>query len=89
MSSFDEPASRMDAETQIGFLQVGLGLLIGIPAAIAAGHLMASELFGVSTWSPMVLGMTTLVLAGVALTASAAPAHRAATVEPMEALRGE
>jgi predicted permease len=71
------------------FLQVGLGLLIGIPAAIAAGHLMASELFGVNAWNPLVLGMTTLVLVGVALLAAAAPAHRAAGVEPIEALRGE
>lgn len=69
--------------------QVVVGLLIGIPTAIAAGHLMAAELFGVSTWSPMVLGMTTLVLVGVTLAAAAAPAHRAAGVDPMEALRGE
>jgi hypothetical protein len=71
------------------FLQVGLGLLIGIPAAIAAGNLMAANLFGVSTWNPLVLGITTLVLIGVALVAAATPAHRAATVEPMEALRGQ
>ncbi|MGD0893537.1 MAG: ABC transporter permease [Terracidiphilus sp.] len=71
------------------FLQVGLGLLIGVPAAIEAGRLMAAELFGVSAWSPLVLGTTTLVLAGVALIAAVAPAHRAAGVEPMEALRGE
>ena len=46
-------------------LQVGIGLVIGIPAAVEAGRLMAAELFGVSAWSPMVLGVTTLVLAGV------------------------
>jgi predicted permease len=71
------------------FLQVGLGLLIGIPSAIAAGHLMAAELFGVSTWNPLVLGTTTLVLAAVTVLAAAVPAQRAAGVEPMEALRGQ
>jgi ABC-type antimicrobial peptide transport system permease subunit len=70
-------------------LHVGLGLLIGIPMAIAAGHLMAAELFGVSAWNPVVLGAVTLVLGIVALLAAALPARRAAGVEPMEALRGE
>ena len=71
------------------FLQVGLGLLIGIPAAIAAGHFMAAELFGVKEWNPLVLVTTTFVLGAVALLAAALPARRAAGVEPMEALRGE
>jgi predicted permease len=71
------------------FHQVGLGLLIGIPAAVAAGHLMAAELYGVNEWNPLVLGTTTLVLGIVALLAAALPARRAAAVEPMEALRGE
>ena len=71
------------------FHQVGLGLLIGIPAAVAAGHLMAADLYGVNEWNPLVLGTTTLVLGFVALLAAVLPARRAAAVEPMEALRGE
>jgi ABC-type antimicrobial peptide transport system permease subunit len=71
------------------FLQVGLGLLIGIPAALAAGHLIEAELFGISVWNPLVLGSTTAVLGAVALLAAALPAQRAASVDPMEALRGE
>jgi putative ABC transport system permease protein len=71
------------------FYQVGFGLLIGIPAAVAAGHLMAAELYGVNEWNPLVLGTTTLVLGIVALLAATLPARRAAAVEPMEALRGE
>jgi predicted permease len=71
------------------FLQVGLGLLIGLPAAIAAGRLMTAELFGVEPWSPLVLGKTTALLAAVASLAALLPAQRAANVEPMEALRGE
>lgn len=71
------------------FLQVGLGLLIGIPAAVAAGHFMEAELFGVKAWNLSVLGTTTVVLGAVALLAAALPAHRAASVDPMEALRGQ
>jgi predicted permease len=71
------------------FLQVGVGLLIGLPAAIAAGYLMTAELYGVQVWNPLVLGTTTAMLAAVALLAAVLPAQRAAGVEPMEALRGE
>jgi predicted permease len=71
------------------FLQVGIGLLLGIPGAILLGHLMASQLFGVSAYNPLVLFTTTVVLAVAALTAASLPALRASQVEPMEALRTE
>jgi predicted permease len=71
------------------FHQVGLGLLIGIPAAIATGHLMAAELYEVNEWNPLVLGITAVVLGVVALLAAALPARRASGVEPMQALRNE
>ena len=83
-------ANRMHVQRMVlreAFLQMGVGLAIGIPAAIGAGHLMAAELFGVSAWSPLVLGTATLVLGAVALAAAMAPALRASGVEPMEALR--
>ena len=85
-------ANRLHVQKMVlrgAFLQVGIGLLIGIPAAIAAGHMMASVLFGVSDWNPLVLSATTALLCVVAFLASALPARRAASVEPMEALRGE
>ena len=85
-------ANRVDVQKLVlrgASWQVGLGLLIGIPIAIATGHLMAAELFGVSAWNPLVLGAVALVLGTVALLAAALPARRAASVEPMEALRGE
>ena len=71
------------------FFQVGLGLLIGIPVAVAAGHLMAAELYGVDEWNLLVLGTTTGVLGVVGLLAAALPARRAAGVDPMEALRAQ
>lgn len=71
------------------FRQVGLGLVIGIPAAIAAGRLMTSQLFGVQPGDPVMLAVATLSLGLGALAASLIPAWRAASVQPMAALRTE
>src|SRR5271156_4980393 len=71
------------------FWQVGAGLALGIPAAIGAGRLMTTQLFGVKPWDPVMLATATLLLALAALLASVIPARRAAGVEPMVALRNE
>jgi predicted permease len=71
------------------FFQVGLGLAIGIPAALLGAHLMASQLYGVRTYDPFTLLIAVLVLSVFAGVAGFIPARRAATVEPMNALRTE
>ena len=71
------------------FWQVGIGLGIGIPAAIGAGYLIASQLFGVKPWNPLLLAGATVLLALAALVAALIPARRAASVDPMLALRSE
>jgi putative ABC transport system permease protein len=71
------------------FLQVGIGLAIGIPATIFGGRAMASQLFGVKAYDPTVMGITILVLAAAAFIAGFVPARRAAAMEPMRALRIE
>jgi predicted permease len=71
------------------FRQVGIGLALGIPAAIGAGYLIASRLFGVQPWDPLVLSGAALLLALAALIAAIIPARRAASVDPMQALRTE
>ncbi len=71
------------------FSQIGIGLALGIPAAIGAGKLMTGQLFGVKPWDPTMLTSATLLLALAALMASLIPARRAAKVEPMVALRSE
>ncbi|MGA9719215.1 MAG: ABC transporter permease [Acidobacteriaceae bacterium] len=71
------------------FLQVGIGLGIGIPAAIGAGYLMASQLFGVTPWNPLLLAGATVLLGLAALVAAVIPAQRAASTDPMQALRSE
>jgi predicted permease len=69
------------------FSQIGIGLALGIPAAVGAGQLMKNQLFGVKAWDPIMLLLATLVLGLAALLAAAIPARRAAGIEPMEALR--
>ncbi len=69
------------------FWQVGIGLAVGLPAAIGAGTLMSGQLFGVQPWDPVMLAAATLLLGLAALVASVIPAWRAAGIEPMVAIR--
>ncbi len=71
------------------FAQVGLGLAIGIPASIAAGDSMTTQLFEVQPYSPPILLVTTLVLSLAAFIASLVPAQRASSLEASRALRTE
>jgi predicted permease len=71
------------------FLQVGIGLAIGVPAAIAAGLAMTKQLYGVKPYDPAMLSLATVLLGLAALVAAFIPARRAASVNPMLALRGE
>jgi putative ABC transport system permease protein len=71
------------------FSQVGMGLALGIPAALGAGRLMTHQLFGVQPGDPVRLALAIVLLCVAALLASLLPASRAAGVEPMVALRNE
>ena len=70
-------------------VQIALGLAVGIPAALLAGHLMASQLYGVGAYDPWAFAGAALLLAACAVLASVLPARRAASIEPMQALRTE
>jgi ABC-type antimicrobial peptide transport system permease subunit len=69
------------------FWQVGLGLLVGVPAAIGAGYLIAEQLFGVKPWDPVMLTAAVVLLGLAALLAAVIPARRAASLDPVVALR--
>lgn len=71
------------------FLQVAIGLAIGIPAAIGAGRAITAQLYAVKPYDPVVLALATLLLGFAALIAAVIPARRAAGVDPMQALRAE
>jgi len=71
------------------FLQIAIGLAIGIPVALLGGRFMASQLFGVRAWDPVSMGIAIAVLSAAAALAGFIPARRAARIEPMEALRIE
>jgi predicted permease len=66
-----------------------IGCLIGLVGAAAASTLLRSMLFNVSTFDPLVLAVAAACVLALAVAASAPPAFRAASVEPMQALRGE
>ena len=69
------------------FLQVAIGLLIGVPVAIGAGRLMASSLYQVRSWDLSVLAISIVLLGISAAAASLLPAGRAASTDPVKALR--
>jgi predicted permease len=71
------------------FLQILIGLAIGIPVSIGCSTLIANQLYYVKGWDPIVLGGAILALAFCALLASIIPARRAATINPVQALRTE
>jgi predicted permease len=71
------------------FLQILIGLAIGIPAAIGCAHLIASQLYQVKGWDPLVLAASVVTLSLCALVASIIPARRAASIDPVQALRIE
>jgi predicted permease len=70
-------------------VQVGVGLAIGIPAALAGGHLLASQLYRVKSYDPAILAAAALILAASAILAASVPARRASRVDPIIALRHE
>jgi predicted permease len=70
-------------------VQMGIAMAVGIPAAIAASRAMAAHLFGVKPYDPRVLLIATAALTLAALLAAVVPARRAATLDPIRALRIE
>jgi len=66
---------------------VGLGLVIGILAALAGGNLVANQLYGVKSHDPLILFVVVLVLLLSTIPAAIVPARRAASIDPLEALR--
>jgi ABC-type antimicrobial peptide transport system permease subunit len=67
----------------------GIGIVVGLFCSIAAATLIRRLLFGVSSWDVPTLAAVTGMLGVAALLASFIPARRAASVNPVDALRAE
>jgi ABC-type antimicrobial peptide transport system permease subunit len=63
------------------------GLAVGLPIALLTGRLLATILYDVSSFDPLVFILSPLVLTAAALFASYIPARRATRVNPLTALR--
>ena len=72
-----------------GMKLVLIGVLIGIPASLAAARLLSSLLVGLTTSDPLTIALVTALLVGVTLLACYLPARRATRVDPLETLRYE
>jgi ABC-type antimicrobial peptide transport system permease subunit len=67
----------------------GVGIAVGLAAALGLTRLVKAMLFGVTPNDPVALVGGMALLFGVAFAATWVPARRAASVQPMEALRHE
>jgi predicted permease len=66
-----------------------LGIILGVPCALAATRLVAHMLFGVTPYDPATLAIVTVALLTVSTIAGYIPARRAMKIDPMVALRHE
>jgi len=74
--------------SEAGWLTV-VGIAAGLACSLGASMLMRKLLFGVHAWDGAILASVAIVLGACALLATYLPARRAATVDPIEALRNE
>jgi ABC-type antimicrobial peptide transport system permease subunit len=72
-----------------GLKLAAIGCVLGLAGAAVASSVLRSFLFHVSPFDPVVMILTAIAVFVQALAASAIPARRAASVDPIQALRGE
>lgn len=68
-------------------VQTAIGLLLGVPLALAAARALRAQLFGVSPFNVPILFLSIALVVGCAAIASAVPAYRAGSISPLDALR--
>jgi len=69
--------------------QAGVGLAIGIAGALAAGRVLADQLYGVQSYDLKILGGATLILMICACAAAVGPAWQGSSIDPARTLRSE
>jgi putative ABC transport system permease protein len=70
-----------------GMIVVGVGVVMGLGLGALLGPAMSELFFNVEPMDPMVFGTTAVVLIVTGLVASLVPARKAASVDPLVALR--
>jgi ABC-type antimicrobial peptide transport system permease subunit len=70
-------------------LIAAIAVVVALPSVVGLAQLFRSQLYGVTTFDPVTLGGAVFLTAVMVVMAAALPARRAATVEPMKALRTE
>jgi predicted permease len=70
-----------------GFAVVGIGLALGLAAAVATGRLIRQLLYGVDPLNPLIYAAVALVFAAVAVLACLGPSLRASRIDPLVAFR--
>lgn len=70
-------------------LLVGAGVVVGLGAAVGASRLISSLLYGTKATNPTIYAAGLVVMITIAMVAAWRPARRAASTDPMEALRAE
>lgn len=83
------PSGLMRLVIRRGLLLIGLGVVLGVPGALAMGRGMSALLYGVEPADPLALGGAALMLSAVTLIACAVPARRAMNTDPLVALRSD
>ncbi len=68
---------------------VAVGLVVGLPVALAAGRFLGSQLYGMNPYDPWVILLAVVTLGFSAFVASLIPAVRASFISPLDALRAE
>jgi predicted permease len=73
----------------LGFRLTATGVIIGLAGALASARLLTSLLFETAAMNPLIFSLAAVVLVAVAILASYLPARRAASIDPINALRTE
>jgi predicted permease len=84
-----QPGELMRMFVRHGLTLVGIGVAIGLVAAVGLMRLIKSLLFGISPLDPVTYAAVPVILAAAAVVASYLPARRAAAVDPTDTLRAE
>ena len=89
MALGSRPGEALQLVPGRGMRLVGMGLVVGLGAALGATRLLTSMLFEVKSFDPATLAAACAALFAVALIANYLPARRATRVDPLVALRYE